>query len=106
MIFICPDSPPSNHSQRTPFMLTRRRFVCVSLATGVLGFAARLPAAAEEDLQFNKTLSLTVGSSETIAFNETPSSGFRWQPEMAESTNASIVTVTDDGYPADQAVRP
>ena len=48
----------------------------------------------------------TVGSSETIAFNETPSSGFRWQPEMAESTNASIVTVTDDGYPADQAVRP
>ena len=43
-------------------------------------------------------LNLVIGHATTIALEENPSTGYQWQIDFSESSNVSIVHVTDNGF--------
>jgi predicted secreted protein len=71
-----------------------------ALSALVLAQPGIMPAHAQ---QSNETITLPVGASKTIALNENPSTGYKWQRNNAESSNLTIVRVIDAGYQPGQS---
>jgi inhibitor of cysteine peptidase len=65
---------------------------------GLLLAAAMMAASSIGAGAADQTLTLAVGQQATIALEENPSTGYRWNVDAAASSNLSILRIDDRGF--------